>query len=216
MAGNYQANIQGGGIGALLRRIQEEDATGPLATPPASEAGSPIRGLVQAPLSQSEAPDSSRVIATRPEVNPATATGAVTPTIAPTVVPPVSPVVAPVSPNPTPGVTAPVSAQPSSQPSNPGNSPSAPVVPKSVQKAPSAPSLSTSIRPSVLGNSVSPAPAKPSLNLSQTKTAAPAAKPKATPSQSRVGPLMVQDLLKSLGNPKQFALDLANKIFSKG
>ena len=96
--GVYQSN--GSTIGNLLRAIQEEKSQSPLGAPPQTEAGSPIRGLTQGSLLQTESPDSSRAVVIRPELSPTSAGGAfdsIPPVQAP--VPPApSPVVNPVNP----------------------------------------------------------------------------------------------------------------------
>lgn len=59
-------------IGALLRKIQEERNVNPVATPPGTEISSPIRELVQPPLSQVESPESAHVYAAKPEASSTT------------------------------------------------------------------------------------------------------------------------------------------------
>lgn len=68
MPGTYQTNT-GTNIGALLRTVSEDEAQNPAFINPQSQIGSPLRSTVQTPLNQVEAPDSSRVVVTRPEMN---------------------------------------------------------------------------------------------------------------------------------------------------
>lgn len=167
MAGAYQSGD--GTIGGLLRQIQDDKSLNPLQINPQSQPGSPIRGLVADPVFQPEAPDSSRIFATRPEITPAL-NGSVPP--APEAIPPIgaNPVVAAGQPVPPPTEASPIEGDQSFSPSNP--SPSSSGVPQS-RSTPSpvptaAPKAST---PSVLGLA--------------TKIA-PAAAPKATPVPAKV------------------------------
>ncbi len=57
---------QGSSIGSLLRFIQEQKSQSPI-IPPKSESGSPIRNVVQQPLSGSEGQGTSKVVSIRPE-----------------------------------------------------------------------------------------------------------------------------------------------------
>lgn len=126
MADAYQS-AGGSNIGSLLRMIQEDKQNSPLAIPPTAEQGSPIRNLVQGPLSQVESPESAHVFATRPELS------SVVPPAAPQTVvpgaaePATGPVVGPVAPEVhEPGVAAPVGpAAPAQHASAPGVAPAA-------------------------------------------------------------------------------------------
>lgn len=59
-------NQNGNSIGSLLRFIQEQKSTSPV-QPQSSEVGSPIRDVVQQPLSGSEGQGTSKVVSLRPE-----------------------------------------------------------------------------------------------------------------------------------------------------
>lgn len=153
----------GSNIGTLLRLIQEDQNKSIAATPPAAEADSPLRGVIQGPLKAPESPGSERVISLRPEgVTQSGPQAGVSP------VAPVAPgggavaggVVAPIRPTP---VFAPqASGQPNSAPSSPSPvSNSSAVLGSSVA---SRPSLGTTIRPSTVTGQASSArytPAKP-------------------------------------------------------
>lgn len=217
---NYQATGQGGGIGALLRRIQEDTAQSPLATPPNSEAGSPIRGVVQQPLSQVEAPDSSRVIVTRPELAQApgeSVPGTTVPAASPIEAPVVGPrVVAPVQPVTPATEGGPVAPAQNNQPSQSNNNPSSNSGQSSTSRPIQTPSLATSIKPSaaVLSSTTkAPAPTpKPSVSLTPTQTSSSAKPKQAAP--ARVGPLMVQDILNNIQKTgKNLGLNLAQRLF---
>jgi hypothetical protein len=56
-----------GNIGNLLRLIQEEKTSSIANLPPATEAGSPMRGLIQQPLMNPNDPGSARQVSLRPE-----------------------------------------------------------------------------------------------------------------------------------------------------
>lgn len=64
MAGYLNQN--GNSIGSLLRFIQEQKSQSPI-NPQSSEVGSPIRDVVQEPLSGSEGQGTSKVVSIRPE-----------------------------------------------------------------------------------------------------------------------------------------------------
>lgn len=156
----------GGTIGSLLRAIQEEKQQGPLATPPQTEAGSPIRNLVQAPLMQAESPESSRVISVRPEAAPVQqgVVQSVVPPV-PAVVPAAS-VVAPTAPSGSPA-SSPQFSLPSAQPnfSSPASPVSAVRQPSPISATSSVdssgarlPSLATVIKPTL--PSPTPTPSK--------------------------------------------------------
>jgi len=59
-------NQNGNSIGSLLRFIQEQKSQSPI-NPQSSEVGSPIRDVVQEPLSGSEGKGTSKVVSLRPE-----------------------------------------------------------------------------------------------------------------------------------------------------
>lgn len=59
-------NQAGNSIGSLLRFIQEQKSQSPI-VPPKSESGSPIRNVVQQPLSGEEGKGTSKVVSIRPE-----------------------------------------------------------------------------------------------------------------------------------------------------
>lgn len=186
MADAYQPT--GSAIGALLRQIREDQANSPTATPPGTDINSPIRGLVQQPLSQVESPESAHVITTRPEVSPvvlpgSTATpGGTTPSAgAPSVVPPVAPVVPPTAPGPSGAPTeAPSGAPTPSGSASPSFSPSS-------SSAPAAKPISLATR---IGGVPSPAP-KAVLGASTAKpptpTPTPAPARNIAPGPSRIG-----------------------------
>lgn len=211
----YQS-ATGGTIGALLRQIQEEKNAQPLATPPSSDTSSPIRGLVQQPLQQVEAPDSSRVISVRPDTQPLSGGGDV-PAVVPSAAAPVQSVGTPsvvganyvkpaevagvpgVAPVPTPVPTpSPVQSQPSSVPASKIASVSAPSLATKITNAPSTSRGSvkgTSTKVSAPNPSPTPAPRPP--NPTPVITRVP------TPGHSSVGPIQVKnplDLLKGYIN----------------
>jgi hypothetical protein len=61
----YQ-NINGGGIGTLLRMIAEEKTKTPI-VPPSAEAASPQRGMIEDPILGAESPGSERMVSLQPE-----------------------------------------------------------------------------------------------------------------------------------------------------
>ncbi len=129
-------------IGTLLRMIQEDQNKNLAALNPSAEPSSPIRGLVQQPLTAPEAPGTSRVVSIRPEGTPSVQ-GEATPSV-----------VAPVAPTPGIAPTAPIA------PVAPGVSPMGggqPYLARAI--SPSMPSIGTSIRP--LGVNVSAPLASP-------------------------------------------------------
>ncbi len=144
-----------GTIGALLRTIQEDQSTGPLANLPGNQVGSPVREMVQGPVMQTEAPGSARVIAVRPE-SPALSGGQDTtseglpaiPDVTPGAVAPAAAPIAPVAPQP--GVARPaLASQSAPAPSSAPSGPSAPSsAPASQPSRPAQVSLATQIRPS--------------------------------------------------------------------
>lgn len=182
----------GGTIGSLLRAIQEERETGPLANLPGNQPSSPIRGLVQGPVFQPEAPSSARVIAVRPETTPVATPGedlsdiippvpAETP-ITPEISTPQLSVPAPVAPRQTTPSAQPAAPRPSAASSAPStHSPApAPSAPAS-RPAPQAVSLATTIRPSS-----APAPSRVTSAPSQPAPK-PSPTPQSAPPQARVG-----------------------------
>lgn len=64
MAGYLNQN--GNSIGSLLRFIQEQKSASPI-NPQSSEVGSPLRSVIQEPLSGSEGKGTSKVVSVRPE-----------------------------------------------------------------------------------------------------------------------------------------------------
>ncbi len=151
-------SFTGGTIGALLRGIQEDKSQGPLAAPPETQPSSPIRGMVQQPVMQTEAPDSSRMIAVRPETAPITGGDSSSQIVAPVSAPVASeaPSVEPVAPV-APAAPAPSTASPSSPVAPTVSRPSTPVSAPAASPNFSAPristpsaSLATTIRPSSL------------------------------------------------------------------
>lgn len=63
----YQSGSSGG-IGSLLRQIQEEKANNPAFVPPASDVGSPIRDTVVEPLKGPNDPGSGLAASLKPEI----------------------------------------------------------------------------------------------------------------------------------------------------
>ncbi len=194
----------GSTIGNLLRAIQEDKSVSPLGAPPQSDTASPIRGLVQQPLLQSEAPDSARAAVIRPELSLGQETagvvppqGPIAPTAAGAVVAPVAPPVRDVSPS----SGLPVAEFNAGHPApagKPGNSSSPMPVSSPTPAKVSFPTLATKItsapKAQVLGASTKasvPVP-KPTPAPSQPKPSNNAPKP------SSVGQFIV-DIFKGIG-----------------
>lgn len=185
-----------GTIGTLLRGIQEDRQVSPIANPPQAQPGSPTRELIQAPLQQVEAPESARVIATRPETAPIINGAPLAPIVAPAgaaAAAPAPSIIAPVASYDAPSESGFEGFSPSgpSAPSAQGpsvNSPSAPISPG----APSRPvSLATQIRASA------PQPG-PVYGPPVPQRSAPAPQPQNAPGLSRIG---------------QYIVDLGTKLF---
>ena len=201
---------QGGStIGNLLRAIQEEKAKSPLTNAPATEPGSPIRGLIQQPILQAESPDSNRNAVIRPELSTSQEIpGGSRPFDS---IPPAQPeanVIAPAPSSPVidavPTNRAPLpEVRSSGQPSRPSNS------------APSLPSLATKLSPislslpkvgTVLGttnkSTVSTQPKKQDI---PKPTPTPQRPKQSAPQPSRVGQFIV--------DASKFIQGLGTKIF---
>lgn len=183
----------GGGIGALLRMIQEEKSQSPL-MPPSADVGSPIRGVVQGPIKSPESPGSSRMVSIRPEAaispeNPVQPdTGA---PVAPAGLPPVSPVAS--RPIPTP---VPTPAPPRSSPASPQFQ-----APSPAPARVTAPSLATKITPATGVTIRGPEPRRMPYGFSG---------PEGVPQPSRAGAMVIAPpnpiptATPAPGQPRQF------------
>lgn len=191
MANQVYQSATGSNIGTLLRLIQEDQNKSLAATPPASEPGSPIRGVIQGPLQAPEAPNSNRVVSLKPEG--ALQQGPQQPGVAP---------VAPGGSGQPEGVVAPrIPVAPVAAPSfDTGGgggggvvAPIAPVRPTPAAPGPSAPGPSA---PSAPSSAPSPAPAAAPAIGTQIRASAPAPRPVATRTvpQARVGSLIVKNI----------------------
>lgn len=176
-------------IGSLLRMVQEDQNQNIAGGLPSAQTSSPIRQVVQQPVTSPEAPGSSHVVAVRPEAAIQSGPQAQPGNVVAPVMPP--PPVAPVAPPSSPVSRPAASPAPAAGPSTPAPSPS-PLA-----------RLGTSIRPtqSVLGASTV---SQPSASL---KFNAPKATPKpsvqrSTPQPARVGTLIasIPNFLKGLIN----------------
>lgn len=212
MAGAYQSGD--GTIGGLLRQIQDDKSLNPLQINPQSQPGSPIRGLVADPVFQPEAPDSSRVFATRPELTPSL-NAAAPPT--PEAIPPIgsNPVVAAGAPVPPPVADVPIEGD-QSAPSNPSPSssgtPQQRSAPSAVPSPAPAPKAST---PSVLGLATKLAPSVAPKTNTQSSKVSTVQKPTPTPTPNKTNAATVAGRVATgLGLIPQL-LGIGSRIFTQ-